>query len=415
MTSGATDESFVILPTDRSRHRRTRWRADQLHGEQAEPRRVTTLWWTPAWLSLGAGLFLSLVGVAAISTTRPDHALRQLAFLVIGMAAAAVAAMPHWRLIRRALTPLVVIAVVLLVFVLIRWVPESIVRARNGARSWIALGPVDFQPSELAKTVYILALAAWLSATEVHRTFRGFVAVVGVTLVPVVLILLEPDLGSALLFLPTMAAMLIAAGARKRHVFLSVALALAMVPIAYGFLLKNYQRARIDAILAQIAGDTRYERKEGFQGWRAMRLVGSGGILGVGEDHARALVVFNALPEEHNDMIFAVICCRWGVVGGMAVWLAYGVFAVGGFATAALHRDPFARLSAVGIVAISFTQMTINTGMTIGLLPITGITLPFVSYGGSSLVATWINLGLLLNIGLRKAKLGERSYLDLDA
>jgi cell division protein FtsW (lipid II flippase) len=404
--------AHAATPGVPERSGRTRWRADQLHGEQAEPKARTTLWWTPAWLSLGAGLFLSLVGVLAISTTRPDHAVRQLAFLVIGMAAAAVVALPHWKHIRRLLTVLLVVSACLLVFVLIPWVPESIVRPRNGARAWIALGPVDFQPSELAKTVYILALAAWLSSTRVHQTLRGFVAVIGVTLVPIALILLEPDLGSALLFLPTMAAMLIVAGAKKRHVILSIALGLAFVPIAYGFLLKNYQRARIDAILAQIAGDTRFEKNEGFQGWRAMRLVGSGGVFGVGEEHARALVVFNALPEEHNDMIFAVVCCRWGVAGGFAVWIAYGVFVLGGVLTAAIHRDAFAKLSAVGIVAIAFTQMTINTGMTIGLLPITGITLPFVSYGGSSLVASWINLGLLMNIGLRKAKLGDRSYLD---
>jgi cell division protein FtsW (lipid II flippase) len=394
---------------------RTRWSPEALHGEQDEPRKRTTIWWTPAWLSLGAGLFLSLLGVMAISTTRPEHGMRQLAFLAVGLAAAAVVALPHYRWIRRGLVALLVITVTLLVFVLIPWVPESIVRARNGARAWIALGPVDFQPSELAKTVYILALAAWLSSTQIHRGLRGYVAVLGLTLIPIVLILLEPDLGSALLFLPTMAAMVIAAGARKRHVVTSVALAAIMVPVAYGFLLKPYQRARIDAILAQLTGDTRYEKREGFQGWRAMRLVGSGGLFGVGEEHARSLVTFNGLPEEHNDMIFAVVCCRWGVAGGLATWTAFALFALGGLLTAAIHRDPFARLSAVGIVAITFTQMTINTGMTIGVLPITGITLPFVSYGGSSLVACWINLGLLINIGLRPAKAGVHSYLDEEA
>ncbi|MFO0828590.1 MAG: FtsW/RodA/SpoVE family cell cycle protein [Phycisphaerales bacterium] len=407
--SAATGFELSVGQADR---RRTRWSPAALHGEQDEPRKKRTLWWTPAWISLAAGLFLSLVGVAAISTTRPEHGQRQAAFLVIGLASAATVALPHYRWIRRALVPLLILTTALLVFVLLPFVPESIVRPRNGARAWIALGPVDFQPSELAKTVYILSLAAWLSVTQIHRTLRGFAAVVGITLVPIGLILLEPDLGSALLFLPTMAAMLIAAGAKKRHVIGGVVLAMIMVPIAYGFLLKPYQRARIDAILAQVAGDTRFEKREGFQGWRAMRLVGSGGAFGVGEEHARALVTFNGLPEEHNDMIFAVVCCRWGVAGGLAVWTAYAFFAIGGILTALIHRDAFARLSAIGIVAITFTQMTINTGMTIGLLPITGITLPFVSYGGSSLVASWINLGLLVNIGLRRAKLGERSYLD---
>ncbi len=394
------------------RPQRTRWSPQALYGEQEERKRKRFLWWTPAWLCVAAAGFLSLLGVVAIGTTRPEHAQRQLAFLVIGVAAAAAVALPHYRWIRRAIVGLTVVSLLLLVFVLLPFVPESIVRPRNGARAWIALGPVDFQPSEVAKTVYILGLAAWLSGTQIQRTFRGFLAVVGVTLVPVGLILLEPDLGSALLFMPTMAAILLAAGARKRHLLGSLVLALALVPVAYGFLLKPYQRARIDAILAQVAGDTRFEKNEGFQGWRAMRLVGTGGVFGVGEEHARALVRFNGLPEEHNDMIFAVVCVRWGVMGGFAVWGAYLVLAIGGVLVGFINRDPFARLSALGIVAITFTQMTINTGMTIGVLPITGITLPFVSYGGSSLVASWINIGLLVNIGLRRPKLGEWSYLD---
>lgn len=423
MSTLSTQSSSEPQPTDApqggvssaSQRRRVVWDPALLYAT-ADPaqRRKRLLWWTPAWLSLAAALFLSLLGITAIDTTRPEFASRQLTFLGVGILAASVVALPHYRWYRRAIIGLAAVVMCLLIFVLLPFVPESIVRPRNGARAWIALGPADFQPSELAKTVYILGLAAWLSATQSHRTLRGFVAVVLVTLVPIGLIVLEPDLGSALLFLPTMAAMLISAGARKRHVTLSVLLAAAMVPVAYGFVLKPYQRARIDAIIAQISGDTRYEKNEGFQGWRAMRLVGSGGITGVGKEHARALVIFNGLPEEHNDMIFAVICCRWGVLGGVATWLAYLVFAIGGIATAAICRDPFGRLTAVGVVAISFTQMTINSGMTIGLLPITGITLPFVSYGGSSLMATWLNVGLLVNIGLRRPKHDETSYLDQD-
>ncbi len=392
---------------------RVRWSPSQLYAEQvpaAARRRL--VWWTPAWLSFAAALVLSLIGIQAIATTKPDLASKQATFLLIGIGAAAIVATPSYRWYRRGIIALSVVCLALLLFVLVPFVPESIVRPRNGSRSWIALGPMDFQPSELAKTVYILAMAAWLSQTQIHRTLRGYIAVVGLTLIPIGLIVLEPDLGSALLFLPTMGAMVVAAGSKKRHVIASVVLATAMVPIAYGFVLKPYQRARIDAIIAQISGDTRFEKREGFQGWRAMRLVGSGGVMGVGEEHARALVTFNGLPEEHNDMIFAVVCCRWGLAGGVLMWGAFLLFAVGGLATAAICRDPFGRLSAVGLVAISFTQMTINTGMTIGLLPITGITLPFVSYGGSSLLATWLNVGLLVNIGLRRPRVDERSYLD---
>ena len=113
-------------------------------------------------------------------------------------------------------------------------------------------------------------------------------------------------------------------------------------------------------------------------------------------------VTYNKLPEDHNDMVFAVIACRWGMLGGMVVLGTFAVMCAGGLMIAAQCKDPFGRLVPVGIVAILFAQMTINTGMTIGLLPITGMTLPFVSYGGSSMVATWIMVGLLLNIGMRR-------------
>ena len=133
-----------------------------------------------------------------------------------------------------------------------------------------------------------------------------------------------------------------------------------------------------------------------------MTLVGAGGISGVGEQLGRALVEYNHLPEDHNDMIFAVIACRWGLFGSALVLGMFSLVALGGLLTAAQCKDPFGRLVAVGIVAVLFSQMTINVGMTIGLLPITGMTLPFVSYGGSSLITAWIMIGLLLNIALRR-------------
>jgi cell division protein FtsW (lipid II flippase) len=365
-------------------------------------------WFTPAWIAVAAALGLSLLGVEAISTTRPDSAARQWAFLPIGLVAALLVAAPDYRRYRT-LVPLLAAAVLaLLVFVLLPGVPDSIVRPRNGARSWISLGGLDFQPSELAKTVFIIAMAAWLSSTAVHRKWWGFIVTLGLAAVPVGLIVAEPDLGSALLFLPTLAAMLIAARGRLSHLIAGVLLVAVLAPVAYLTALQPYQRARIDAIVAQWQGDTRFEQREGFQGWRAMRLVGSGGVAGVGEEHARSLVRLNALPEEHNDMIFAVVSVRWGAIGALATVGAYLVLVAAALSTALLGRDGFGRLVAVGIAGLTISQASINIGMTIGLLPITGITLPFVSYGGTSLVASWINVGLLLGVGLRRPKPGDR-------
>jgi cell division protein FtsW (lipid II flippase) len=126
------------------------------------------------------------------------------------------------------------------------------------------------------------------------------------------------------------------------------------------------------------------------------------------------LLRWNHLPERHNDMIFTVICTRWGVVGAIGVWGLYLLFAIGGLLTAAMCRDPFGRLVAVGITTIILAQMAVNAGMTLGLFPITGMTLPFVSYGGSSLVVTWMMVGLMVGIARHRGGMNWREPFDFD-
>ena len=385
--------------------------AELYEGTEPAPRPRVRLS-SPAWISVAAALALSILGVVAISTTQPDLAARQAVYLVVGVAAAALATLAPPQSLRTVSWFVLAIAVALLVFVLLPFVPKSIVTPRNGARAWIDLGIVDFQPSELAKIAFILCLSQWLSLRGSPRTVRALLVPALLLMVLVGLIVLEPDLGSALLFFPTILAMLIAAGARWRHVVIALVVAAAIVPIGYFAALKPYQRARIDAIVAQVKGDTRFERDIGFQGWRAMRLVGSGGLLGNDAEHARALVVFNALPEEHNDMIFAVVSCRFGMLGGAATLLCYGLYLFGALAVAVTTRDGFSKLVAVGIGALLFSQMVVNIGMTIGLLPITGVTLPFVSYGGSSLVACWALTGVLVSVGIRPPAGGDKDPFD---
>ncbi len=362
------------------------------------------------WLCVGAAAVLSLMGIAAIDTTIPDvlgpkdidYAKRQLIFLGIGIVAAVAVSVPHFRLVRRLSYPLIAISLVLLIFVLVPWVPEFIVRPRNGARRWINLGVTDIQPSEVAKMAYIVALANYLRFRTHYRQLPGLILLVILTLIPMGLIVIEPDLGTSLLFLPTLFAMVLAAGGRLRHVALIIALGAASIPLMYP-LLKPYQQQRVKAMVAQVMGSDRYAQDIGFQGDRAITLIGAGGLMGVGRDHAQTLVINNRLPEEHNDMVFSVVCCRWGLLGGAFMWAMYLVFAIGGLLVAGVCKDPFGRLVAVGITAITFTQMVINTGMNVGLLPITGMTLPFVSYGGTSLIVSWVSVGLLLNIGMRRA------------
>ncbi len=357
------------------------------------------------------------MGVLAISTVdrpnEPNYALRQIAFLAVSFAAAAVIAFPHYRFLQRISYPLMAVVMALLVFVLIPMVPEAIVRPRNGSRRWINAIVTDFQPSELAKIAYILTLATYLRYKSHYRNIFGLLSLLALTFIPMALILKEPDLGTSLLFLPTLFAMVIAAGARIKHIILIIVIGLSAAPTLYPFL-EPHQKNRIKAMIAQVQGNPRYEDSIGYQGAKAMTLVGAGGIFGAGRDKASELIRYNHLPEDHNDMVFAVVCCRWGMAGAFATWALFILFAIGGLLTAGFCKDPFGRLVAVGIVAATFAQMVINTGMNIGLLPITGMTLPFVSYGGTSMLTTWIMIGLLFNIAMRRPKYMSRKSFEFD-
>ncbi|MHC4219233.1 MAG: FtsW/RodA/SpoVE family cell cycle protein, partial [Planctomycetota bacterium] len=245
------------------------------------------------WVCVGAAGLLSLFGAMAIGTVdrsgQPDYAVRHMVHLGVALAAGMAVVGPHYRWAQRVAYPLLALVVAMLVFVLIPWVPEAIVRPRNGARRWISLIVTDFQPSELAKIAYVLALACYLRYRSTYRRLSGLLLPLALTFVPMGLILIEPDLGTALLFLPTLFAIMIAAGAKLRHLALVICLGLALAPAMYP-LLKPHQKDRIKAMVAQVVGDTRYEQDIGFQGARAMTLAGAGGWTGVGKQHASALV-----------------------------------------------------------------------------------------------------------------------------
>jgi cell division protein FtsW (lipid II flippase) len=377
-------------------------------GEGGEIGRRGVMAWVlnAGWVPLLAAALLTLEGVLAIDTTVPSLARRQAIFGVFGVLCAAAMMLPGSRTLTRVAWPLYLISIVLLIFVLIPGVPEWLVRPKNGARRWISLGLFEFQPSEIAKIAVVLALAQWLRSRSLRR-FGAFLMPFLLAAPPMLLILIEPDLGTALMFAPAVIAMAIAAGARLLHIGLLVGVVALGAPLSYPFL-KPHQRDRVDALMAQIRGDDSFVGDIGFQGDRAMTLAGSGGLFGVGRERAQALVHFNRLPEEHNDMIFAVICCRWGFFGGVVTWGLGLLYAFGALLVASGAREPFSRFAATGIAGTFIAQLVLNTGMTVGVMPVTGVTLPFISYGGSSLVALWIGTGLLCNFAMRRARGVER-------
>jgi cell division protein FtsW (lipid II flippase) len=391
--------------------------ASLLRGSAAtsEPARKAVRLVNFSWLTVLASLGLSVLGIYAIDVGQnvsggpgsgwdvSAEAAKQSVFLVVGLLACLSVALPHYRFLGLISWPLYAVCIVLLVLLLLPGVPSWLVRPRNGARAWIDLGPVDFQPGELAKIAFVLAVSRYLRFRSQHRRFRGLIVPGIIAAIPVGLITLQPDLGTAILFVPALFAVLIAAGARLRHLTLIVLLAAMAAPAAWPFLMPH-QKTRIVGLYQQFQGDTTLDQGINYQSTRAQRLIGAGEISGRGDAASRALVHYNRLPERHNDMILAVIVNRFGFWGGLATMGLYLMWVLGAWMVAATCRDPLGRLIATGLPAFVGVQAAVNIGMNLGILPIIGVTLPFVSYGGSSLLASWIMTGLVVNVALHKPR-----------
>lgn len=270
----------------------------------------------------------------------------------------------------------------------------------NGAHRWFPLGRFTFQPSELTKVVYVLALARYLERGAVSGRFAGLWQPLAASLVPLVLILREPDLGTALVFVPLLVAMAVAAGAPWRSL---TALGLAGVlaaPLVWSQMTRE-QRSRVTALWEQNAPHER-PTADGYHLHQSKQMLALGGALGsVWDDDVDSDRAVYHLPAAHTDFVFAVLGERLGLSGPAAVLLLTAALVLAAAEIGAGTRDPGGRLVAVGIAALFAVQALINTAMTVGLAPVTGLSLPLVSYGGSGLLTHGLALGLLGNVALR--------------
>jgi len=377
----------------------------------------------PGWLTLAAAVGLTCVGIVAIATVEPGFAAQQgKRWLPVALVVAAICTLPHPRTIGQLAYPAFFATLGLLAFLITPGVPRSIVPEINGARSWIDLGVMNFQPAELAKLTFVLALAWYLRFRRSYRTLTGLLVPFLLMFIPVGLLLKQPDLGTAMVFAPTLFAMLVAAGAKLRHIGALLGMGLLVVVLNVSVIafdappwmhvLKPHQEARIESMLSP----DKFENDEAYQQKIAKRIVGSGGFAGYGAERSQVLLSMesNHLPLEYNDMIFAVIVNRWGLSGAVVVIGLYLLLLCSFVWVAARSKEPFTRLAVVGLASMLFTQAAINMGVTVGLLPITGITLPLVSYGGSSLVATYIIIGLAVNFASRRPAPMARPSFEFD-
>ena len=299
-----------------------------------------------------------------------------------------------WRRLRNIGPVLLVVCLGLLVLVL--FMPPI-----NGAHRWIPLGLMDFQPSEPARLALIMALASWLMYRENQSTIRGLVPPFVITLLPLLLILREPDLGTAMLFLPILYAMLFAAGARTMHLVVAALIGVALLPLLWQQMTSE-QRSRIIMLFNQVDGGTA-PAGDGFHLHQSKQVLALGGIRGSTWNDEPIIDDATAwrLPAARTDFILSIIGERYGLAGVSFVLLLYALLVWRGLSAAVKTKDPWARLVAVGIVTMIGVQAVINSSMTVGLMPITGMTLPFCSYGGSSLLSFSVAVGLLMNIAMR--------------
>ncbi len=469
-------------------------------------------WHRFPWLLMAVVVTLVAVGVLGVyaasggdTDPRPFYNTlwgRQIVWAVIGLAVFAAALVPSYLRIARA--SYVLYGATLLVLVLLaamramHWRIPGLVYPINYAYSWISLpGGVKFQPSELTKIAFIMALAYYLRYRKNYRTLGGLIPPFLMALIPTALVLYQPDLGTAMLFLPVLFLMLFAAGARVKHLAAVVLVGLLMVPVFYGAM-RGYQRLRIDswllntcaerlhfalqeaelraragvedgdaaalarqahlndqekvALVREITSMWRFRlwrlasrlawsrasgRAEAFDAardrlfralrgpptpetftvlrqffgtllhgpghhlWQAKIAVGAGGLAGRGWLQGTQ-TRYELLPEAPSDSLFASLAEQFGFLGAAGVVILYGLLFVFGIDVSFSTTEPYGRLIVVGVIALFAAQSFLNLAMSLGLMPITGIPLPLMSYGGSSMVSSFLALGLLVNVALRR-------------
>ena len=336
--------------------------------------------WPLALLTLG----LNVAGLFVLASAAPNPRLWKLQLLFAAVALVAAALLQLFRKATVYRLSYVAYGLSLLLLVAVLFFGREV----NGARSWFVLGPLRLQPSELAKLALILALARFLHGRALER-WRDYLLPRALALPPVALTLVEPDLGGALVLAAIVFGIFFVRGLPWRHLAVAVLLAAVLVPTVVWPNLKPHQQERI-LVLLNPASDP---LGAGFQVIQSMIAIGSGGVAGKGYGQGtQAQLGF--VPERHTDFIFSVLAEEMGLVGALAVLLGYAalLYRLGVMAVEVLHDGD--RLVIAGVMSLLAFQLLVNVGVTLGVAPVTGITLPLMSYGGTSLLTTYLALGL---------------------
>lgn len=353
---------------------------------------------------LAPALLLSGMGLLAIGATRPDLVASQAQGVAAGVVIAIFLTLVPYRAVLASAWPFWICTALLLVVVLIPGVGHG----AKGAHRWLRLGDVQFQPSEIAKCAQVLLLARYIRFRQDHRSLKGLVVPFVLTLVPLLLIVKEPDLGTSLLLVPVLFAMLWVAGAQTRHLVTVIVLGLASIPLVY-MNLHGYQRQRVDTYLLQMGLPVEgaeqvpdsVRRDADYHVTQSITAVANGGVTGQGWGEG-SMNLANRVPEDWTDFVFVVHAEEWGLLGVGALLLVWGGLLAGIAMLAQECRDPAARLICVGAFTLLAVQAAVNLMMTVGLAPVTGVPLPFFSYGRSAMLSAWVLVGLVLHAKSRE-------------
>ena len=352
------------------------------------------------WGLLGIAMLIGCLGLAALYSAvtaeipAPQKILfyKQLIWFMIGLCAMVFSFLFNYKLLDRWSQPIYVICIFMLISVLVfgKYV--------GGSRRWLIFGPISIQPSELVKISIIAILAHYYSKDAYTRgfTLRELIRPFVLTMIPIVLIVRQPDLGTAMLIVLIAAAMTIFVKIERRSLIYLIVSSGVIIPLIW-FFLKPYQKQRILVFL----DPDRDPLGAGYHIIQSKIAIGSGMVSGKGflKGTQNAL---SFLPEEHTDFIFSVLAEEWGFIGSITLIVFFFILIFWGLNVAMACREPFGTILAVGITSMIFWQVLINIGMAMGLMPVVGVPLPFISYGGSSVLTTAIGIGLLLNVSMRR-------------
>jgi rod shape determining protein RodA len=364
---------------------------------------------TAAWRHVDLALLLSSVAIAGMGVLMVFSATesklreqgldphmylkRQSVWLVLGLAVMVVMVTVDYRVLRD-IAPFIFVGAFLLLLLVLTPIGSS----TRGAQAWFQFGSFQLEPSEWAKLALIVCASAYCATHRGDLDGRRLLTVLGLAAVPMGLIYLQPDLGTDLVFGAILIGILVVAGARPRQIAALCAVAVVvMVAVVQVGVLKQYQVDRLTAF----ANPTNDPQHSAYNLSQAKAAIGSGGLFGKGLFKGTQTNL-SFVPEQQTDFIFTVVGEELGFAGAFTLLALFAVVVWRTWRTATLARDLFGTLLCVGILAMFVFQIFENVGMTMGIMPITGIPLPFMSYGGSSTVANFAAVGLVLNVHMRR-------------